>query len=81
MRPAMISPEMRCAVLDRGELGAALRRVSSQKQGRPYSPDLPLPRIGARDVIVLWSERSTRPCGIVCAESDRQELFNWATTF
>jgi hypothetical protein len=63
----------------RAELADALRgdlrNRAASMQGRT------LPRISNKEVIVFWTLNSRRPCIIAVSDSDRDELYNWATTF
>ncbi len=75
----MSETEFLYLLVQRTELADALRgdlrsRATSM-QGRV------LPRISNKEVIVFWTRNSRRPCVIAIGDNDRDELFNWATTF
>ena len=76
----MSNPHLQFALVPRDELGAVLRAT-----GKPIKqflgPSSMLPRVGSKEVIVVWSGGAPRPCAIAAGESNRLELYNWATSF
>lgn len=75
----MTNPEFFFAHLGREELanvlgGARPAQLQAIGVGR-------LPRMSAGDTIVFWAPEARRPSVIVVRQEDRDELFNWASTY
>jgi len=66
-------------LVPRSELADALRG-HRQNDGILLRSRL-LPRVSQKDALVFWARDSHRPCIVAVEEADRDELFNWASTY
>jgi hypothetical protein len=75
----MSEADLHYALVPRSELANALRG-DRQRGGVPAKGRV-LPRLSQKDALVFWERDSYRPCIVAVDDADRDELFNWATTF
>ncbi|SCW34231.1 hypothetical protein SAMN05660859_0694 [Ancylobacter rudongensis] len=72
--------ELNFALVERDTLADALRGDRSAVGSAWHSLQM-LPRLGNRQMVVIWLDQSIQPSAIVIEDSAREELFSWLATF
>ncbi|WP_434724809.1 hypothetical protein [Mesorhizobium sp. RIZ17] len=76
----MTETELAFALIEREQLGAALRGEATARKGA-WSVRRPLSRLHDGQVLLVWAGESLQPNLVVVADHDREDLLSWLITF